>query len=704
MMKNIIFLLLCFTLTLFSKVNGLVINEVLAENSTINIDPDFKRHADWIELYNNSNRTIDLSFYALSDDENNLQKWEIPQGTKIKPKGYLLIWADGKYDKFKAVHTNFKLSGKGETLTLSDDEGNILDSIQFPKQKGDISCTKLNNSIVYMHPTPGKKNTTTYSSSKRAKEVKISLKSGFYSGGQTVTLSQSNGGVIYYTTDGSIPTKASRKYTTPIHITKTTILKATAFENGKFASEVSSASYFINEQPITLPVVSIGINPSYLYNNQFGIYKNYTLKTRKAATIQYFKNGQLQFSKNMGLALSGNQTRAYAQKSLAIFFKSKYGSKSLKYPLFRDKEEIKKVKSFVLRSSGNDWGFTMMKDGLVHTLIRDTMDLDFQSYEPAIVFINGQYWGIHNIREKTNEDFIEANHGVDSKAIDFLAEQDDIKAGSGADYFALLNYIKQHPLNIPANYNYVKSKMEIDEYINYMITELYVGNIDWPYNNIKYWKEQSSNGKWRWILYDTDDSFDSSDFDSLAFVLDETSTFESNPPWSTFLFRSLMKNRTFKEQFIGAFQSHLNITFETGRVEYFIETLKTAIEPEIQRHFTKWPRRNNQDWEFGDWGSIKELYRFANERPAMVRSMLSSHFSLSGNRTLRIDTPIGGAVQLDGILIDEPFQGKYFNNSMVRLKAYETSGAKFVKWSNGQTSKEITLKLNKNIHIKAIFQ
>lgn len=552
-----------------------------------------------------------------------------------------------------------------------------------------------------MEPTPNMPNGKTYTSSKRAKAPTISLKSGFYNGTQTIKLSQKNGGDIYYTTDGSIPTKASKKYTNPFNINKTTVVRAIAFENGKFKSKVSNNTYLINEN-ITLPVVSIAMNDEYLNDNDIGIYKNYNERWMRAGSIEYIKDGKSKFSENVGIRIFGGQTRAYAQKSLAIFAKARFGAKSIKYRLFPDKKNIKKVKSFVLRNSGNDWGYSMMKDGLVHNIVKDNMDIDYQSYHPTVVFLNGKYWGIHNIREKINEDYIEANHGVDSKKIDLLeGDEYEVKEGSNDAYIELMEYIKNHSLANDNNYNYVKSKIDIDEYINYMITETYVGNIDWLYNNIKYWREQSNSAKWRWILYDTDDSFDDVDFDSIAFVLEENGPPEPNPPRATFLFRSLIKNTTFKEKFIGTFISHLNTTFKPTRIDNIITIMKNIIKPEIQRHFDKWGRVSPDDWESG---SIQELRDFSLYRADTMRELLSTHFHLNGNRKLTISVPQNGSIILDGIKLKSNYRGNYFNGNSVTLKAEAKPGFKFIKWSNGSKEKTIKVKLNSDVSITAIFQ
>ncbi len=604
----------------------ITINELLTANSTTNFDPDYKQFSDWIELYNDTNSTFDIGGYYLSNDIGNLEKWYIPEGTSISAKGYLLVWADKEDDNLSALHTNFKLSQKGGTVVISNRDGIMIDSITYPKQKPDISCGKDSNTgINYMIPSPNHSNYIASSVLSLSTEPSFSLSSGFYNGGALLTLSQPNGAVIFYTLDGSTPTFSSTIYNAPIDINQTMVIRARALEPQKFFSPVVNRTYLIDEN-ITLPVVSIGIDNQYLYDNTIGIYKNYNERWRRAGSVEYIKNGESKFSKNVGIRIFGGTTRVYPQKSLAIFAKGQYGSKSIKYPLFPDKPQIKKVKSFILRNSGNDWGYTMMKDGLVHNIVKGRMDIDYQSYHPTVVFLNGQYWGIHNLREKMNEDYLQANHGVNPKKVDVLEGQYEVKEGSNIEYLALLSYIQNNPLSDTVNYNYVASKINIDEYINYMIIEIYGGNMDWPYTNIKYWRKQSATGKWRWMLYDTDRTFERSTRDIFALLLDPNSVTEPNPAWSTFLFRNLMLNSTFKQKFVTTFNQHLNTTFKPSRIDTIIDTMKSKIKPEIQRHFNKWPRRDPSDWENGDSESIAELHKFALERADNVKAQLLQYF------------------------------------------------------------------------------
>jgi methionine-rich copper-binding protein CopC len=679
---------------------GLSINEVLTANTDTLIDQDFKDFSDWIELYNNSDSDMNIGGYYLSDDEKNPKKWRIPS-IDITKNSYLLIWADGKDG---GLHTNFNLGSSGGKLILSDRNGQKVDDIEYKKQKSDISCTKIGDKVYYMNPTPQKANKNAYSEVWKTKEPLFSQNGGSYSNSQKVTLTQKDGGTIYYTIDGSTPTINSNIYTQPIDINKTTIIRARSIEGKMFMSSVVNQTYLINEN-ISLPIVSIGIDDKYLNDKDIGIYTNFTESWMRPASVEYIKNGESQFSENIGLRMFGNFTRTYAQKSLAVYAKDKYGNKSIKYPLFDQKPHIKRVKSFGLRVSGNDWGFTMMKDGLIQTIVKDTMDIDYQAYQPSVVFINGKYWGIQNIREKTNDDYLEANHGVDPKKIDILYNNMIVSKGSNKDYSELMTYVRDNNLSNDQVYQYVSSKVDVVEFMNLMITEIFVGNDDWPWNNMKYWKEQKEGSKWRWILFDLDQDFDDPNRDWFYRTLTTTNIKDNeNPLWSTELFRNLMTNSQFKNEFLSRFTTYLNTTFKQDRMDTIITRLKNVIKPDIDRHFAKWPRRGGGDWENGSWGSIAELYEFSSMRGSVIRMQLSTYFNLSGNNILQIELPQDGDVYVDDVKLEEPFSGEYFTGMKVRIKAVPKVDYKFVGWSDGSTQNSREVVLDSNLDLTPIFE
>jgi hypothetical protein len=606
--------------------NHIHINEVLSANANTNIDPDFKEFSDWIELYNDQNSTIDISGYHLSDSKKNPTKWKFPENTTLKPYSYILVWADGQNIKKDALHTNFKLSQKGERVILSDKNGDYIDGIKFSSQEPDISCVMKDDEIVYMKPTPKSKNSKTYNYISFSKKPTFSLKSGFYEGEQVVELKADE--TIYYTLDGSTPTTNSTLYDSSILIDKTTVIRAISVEKDKFASKTVSQTYLIDED-ITLPVMSISMDEKYLYDDKIGIYKNFQEDWMRPANIEFIKDGESKFSEGVGVRIYGSKSKTFPIKSFSIFLKDRYGKSSLKYPLFIDKPQIEKVKSFILRNSGNDWKNTLIRDALTHSLAKDIGDIDYLSYEPVVAFVNGKYYGLLNLREKANTQYIESNFNISSQNINLLATKKNknyVSKGNDISFNSMINFIQNNNLSVEHNYHYIKKQLDIKSFINYFTLQIYISNIDWLHNNTKYWKEKTNDSKWRWILYDTDYGFGlKSGYNQSDVNYNTLQNFLINENSSTGqVYNALIRNEDFKENFIYKFYTLLDTTFQPENINNKIKKLTNKIAPEIPRHLKKWfgDERTYKDWEM----SVDELYDYSNARNEIVKEQLEELF------------------------------------------------------------------------------
>ncbi len=676
-----------------SLLGKIVINEILTSNGNVNYDPDFKNFSDWIELYNNTNKTINLKGFYLSNDWENLKKWRFPS-VKLKSHSYLIIWADGKDVKLKALHTNFKLSKKSSFVILSDKDANVIDSIAYPKQSYDISYGRGENGYFFMYPSPKKKNLVGFKDKKRSKKVVFSIESGFYDKPIKVILkAKSKDTKIYYTLDGSTPNLNSNIYKKPIKIKRSSVLKAIAIEKNRFPSKVVMHTYLIDEKA-SLPVISIGVDKKYLYDKNIGIVSNYEKDWLRAASIEYIKNNEIKFRANVGIKISGNNTRWYPQKSFAIFFKKRFGDKILKYPLFRDKPYIKKIKSFTLRNSGTYWGHSLISEGIIHQIAMKNMDIDAQSYQPCVVFINGKYEGIYNIRERMNKDYIRSNYKIKNN-IDLIEHDeyyDSVKSGNIDGWYELTDFIRTKNIKKSNIYKKVALKLDIDEFINHLIIESFFANSSIAHN-VKRWRIRG--GKWRSMLFDLDRGFQDPNDNVLGYILDNNKV---NIP-----FVYLIQNRDFKIRFLSRYFSHLNITFKPSFIDKFISKAAKEIEPEIRRHFNRWPYdKDHNRVSLKTWQKdIQKLYYFSHHREKIVRDKLKEVFDLKGEPILRVFSSPKISLTVDGIKIKKAYKGIYFNGAKVILKAKAKKGCEFKGWSNGKTNDTIILNLTKDINITA---
>ena len=623
----------------------------------------------------------------------------------------------------KYLHTNFKLSADGESLVLTDPQGNLADQISFPTLRSDISFGRIpdgeNSWLLFSEATPGKINSTNGFNGITS-EAEISRQGGFYV--SPINVGMSTGSVndtIYYTLDGSDPNISSPKYSSPIEINSTTILRVRAFSEGLLPSKIVTNTYLINFNT-QLPVVSLSTNPENFFDEETGIYTmgdsaetsfpyfgaNFWKDWERPVHVELFDINGSGFKMDAGVQIFGGWTRGHPQKSLAIFARGKYGYNAVNYKLFEDLP-FTEYQSFVLRNSGNDWLSTMFRDGLMTDLLND-FDVEHQAFKPAIVFINGVYWGIQNIREKVNEHFLAQHQNVNPDIVDILELNGEVVQGDNEDYLSLYSFIENNNLAVASNYEFVKSKIDINNFIKYFVSQIYFANTDWPGGNIKYWRSDK-NGKWRWILFDTDFGFglfDANAFkhNTLEFATATDGPDWPNPPWSTLFLRKLLENSSFRKNFINCFADFSNSIFKATLVNEKITSHKLKIESEISRHAQRW----NQ-FDYNGWlNNIQSLRNFANQRLTYMQLYFVQRFGLTGLAPINItlnDTSMG-SILLNSIDIKVPtWTGSYFLGVPIECIAKPKTSYKFLRWEGSVPSIEdtISISLLSALNLKAVF-
>ena len=321
---------------------------------------------------------------------------------------------------------------------------------------------------------------------------------------------------------------------------------------------------------------------------------------------------------------------------------------------------------------GNDWESTMMRDGFI-TSITDHLNIDHQRYRPALLFLNGEFWGIQNIREKVNEHFIASNHSIEPEHIDLLDIQgindENIVHGTNADYQILLNYLDTQDMNDPIVENALENWIDIESYMSYQAFQIFVDNRDWPGNNIKFWRDHRVGGKWRWILYDTDFGFGIWDayaytFNTLSFALDPYGPGWPNPPWSTFVFRKLMESNKFQNVFINTYCDMLNTVFQPDFLSTHLDSIAEKVENVVPLHRSKWYNNGNWPNSTVNWESrLSTMETFGNNRRSYAINHLRNEFNLPNLAQLTINTsPAGsGTIDLNTLNIDDDsWSGYYF--------------------------------------------
>ena len=670
----------------------LYINEFLASNATINQDPDYGDYADWIEIYNAGSQPVNLNGYYVTDNLNNPAKWQITRNVTINPGGYVLIWAD---DNDTGLHANFKLAQEGEEIGLFTPEEVLVDSVTFGEQTTDMSEGRKSDGsselAYFVDPTPGTGNTTTSFSGMVYNVPDFSVTGGFYTSTVVTALSAFAGDTIRYTTDGSEPSGNSTIYRSPISISRTTIIRARVFNGNSYPGPVVTHTYFINEhvQQGTLPVISLASAPENFWDSAKGIYvQNFKPDWEIPINIELFENNgsdRAAFNQPAGTKVNGLNSWVLPQKYLGIYFRKQYtnSDSKLEYPLFFDRSRSN-YKSFGLRSSGSDWSYTLFRDALAQNSTRPYMNADMQGYRPSVVYINGQYMGIHNIRSKVNDDFIEKNFGMEGGSYDLIENGTTVDEGSLDAYNEFKSLIARD-LSVQANYNAVAEKMDIQEFTDFIITEIYVRNTSFQHNIVT-WKPKDS-GKWRWIITDMDRGFFLAKDDPLgAFYIDRISSFASDS--STPLGR-LLNNAGYRTYFGQRMADHLFTTFHPTRMKKLIDTFKQNIEQEIPYHIQRWQGTTSS---YGNaipsvdfWNNqINYMKTFADTRPQFLLNDLTSSYGIgqAANLAITVSPADGGTVNINGLAVPEAdWSGSYPGNLQSQLTAVAKPGYTFRGWA-----------------------
>lgn len=546
----------------------------------------------------------------------------------------------------------------------------------------------------------------------------FSLRGGIYVDAQTFTIDTAGGVKVFITKDGSKPSTYSQSYKgETIVVDKPTVVRALFYKRGIPIGR--SAQSYIVGRSFNMPVISIAAEYDDFFGFSRGIYvkgccadsippflgANFWKGWEREVNIEMYEpDNTLAFNQGAGARIFGGFSKGLAMKSLAILAKSKYGPKKFKYQIFPNKD-IKKYNSFVLRSSGGDFNNTHFRDALL-TDLTAPIDMDIQAYRPCVLFINGEYWGVHNIREKLNEHYLEENHGVNKDSVDLLKHRGDPQEGTKKEYNKLLTYLEKTSFETNEKIQELNTMMEIDNYIDYNQTEIFVDNGD-AGGNIRYWRAQKPDARWRWILFDLDLSFGIGS--RVAYkenTLEQMTRLSNekwpNPAWATFIIRKLLENDSIQDVYINRFADHLNTIFSEENVLFKIDSIQNLIKDEMPFHFQRWGS-NVEKWE----ERVEYLRVFARNRPHYMRTFLMEKFELSDTVMVNI-LPYEksmGSVKLNSLKIKDEFHGWYFADCPIKLKAKPRLGYEFVGWEGiEETSNELYLSLTKEITIRPIFK
>lgn len=543
-------------------------------------------------------------------------------------------------------------------------------------------------------------------------------------------------------------------YIPDFNVFKGTVVRARAYKTGALTSKIVTQSYFVSPQGtdrFSIPVISISLDEDKFFDYHDGIYvagadfdnwrlenpdepalysesSNYNRSgeaTEQIGHFNYFVNGSEVLNQQVGIRINGGGTRAFQHKSLRLYARSELGAGTFNYPIFPN-ESYTSYKRLVLRNSGNDFFNTYYKDAFTHELVEKT-GLDNQAYQPSVIFLNGEYWGMLNIRERLDRHYFERKYGIVEEDIEILGDEYLVEEGSDEHFWAMYSYLENNSLADNANYDYINTQMDVENFRDYFITNIFIQNTDWPGWNTFFWRKNTAfdpgapygnDGRWRTAVKDTDAGFglmlDVNDHNTLEFATATDGPEWPNPEWSTLILRRLLENESFELSFINRFADMMNTFFLPERVIALSNQFAAVIEPEIAQQINRW----SAPYSFAWWlESQNVIETFAMERPEYQREHIRAKFGIANDitATLNVNDDTNGYVKINTINITPdtpgvsanpyPWTGIYFHNIPVTLTAVPLAGYAFSHWSGdvSGTEAQITYTPTGNFSVTANF-
>lgn len=588
---------------------------------------------------------------------------------------------------------------------------------------------------------------------------KIDQESGFYTQGFELEIdTSSTKDPVYYTLDGSEPSVESQRYKKPIPIRpKTddsfTVVRAKSISEDDLMSETVTKSYFVHQdadERFDLPVFSLVSDPSHLFDEERGIYTDENSQLsgsewERPIHLDFFEtDGHLALEQEVGIRIHGGATRIHDQNSLRLYADDEYDSEEyMVHDFFNGLERldgqgtVDEFKRLILRNSGNDWTQTMFNDALMQSLAEPLGTVDTQAYRPSIVFINGQYYGIHNIRERFDEYYFETHYDIDQKDLVILEQNGELYRGGNSDtypYHNMIEYIEENGLEDNADFEYIQTLIDTENYRDYFASEVFFANADWPHNNVRFWRKATDgyqkdapyghDGRWRWLLFDLDHGFYRNDklfgekgyplnhkHNTIDWVMGEYDGRQGTETWPNFLFRSLMSNQNFRYNFLNRMNDLMNSYYSSGVAQDQIDTMVEGIEDEMPFHIERWGAvESMEDWrEFVD-----NKYLFAEQRPEILRGFIMDEFDIEEAVTVTVDNESEmGYVRLNTIDInselpgnsdEESWSGQYFKDIPITLEPVAKEGYTFSHWVGIDSEDEIIeIEPSQDLDVQAVF-
>ena len=699
------------------QAGSICLNELMAANVDVMMSPAFNFDG-WIELYNSSDAGVTLGGCYLSDDPAEPKKWTIPDAFgELPAHGHRQIWM-GSND-INPMQAPFKLECEGGTLVLTNQKGETVFTESYPAAIGRASLALTTDGGTTWAwtaaPTPGRSNSlTTYANGQLDPPV-INQQGGFFDTSFRLYPTRPSGTTLRYTTDGTTPTLTNGQTQggQGILISGNTSLRFRLFQDGKLPSEVVTRTFIKRDHQHTLPVIMVSTDPRYLYDDSIGVYVrgvngrtgngqsspvNWNMDWDRPVNFHYVlpETGEVAVNQDVDFSISGGWTRSGNPKSFKLKADRVYENRNaFDYPFFAAKP-YNKNKTLQVRYGGNDT-YCRIKDAALHEIIqRSGIDLDVMSYQPAVHYLNGEYKWLINIREPNNKDFAYANWGLSKAELEVYEQSPD----SGAymmlgkkDVLERLYELSKESTRTEV-YNEILSLLDIDEYVNYMAAELFLGSWDWPDNNVKAYRK-TDGGRYRITFFDLDAAFgtegrewdeegevymggnplrwiEGMQWHRYDYIYDTAERRYGEIKFCTF-FLNMLKNNTFRRRFIDALSLMGGSVFEPTRAQAILDELGNRVRPTMA-------------WEGASPdGSLNDIKNYLKGRTGKMANYMKQYEPLRLSETKTCQLTLGSNISNAPIFLNDQqvpygqFEGIVFQPTTIRVE--EPAGYRFKGWA-----------------------
>ena len=640
-------------------------------------------------------------------------------------------WLKAKWGLPAAMlHTNFKLSPSNDTVILTSPFGQRVDALPVSECPPDATVGVMADALgqfVFGQATPGAAN--------RAKPhfgwlgaPRLGKPAGLYAQPIDLQINPPDSlSELRFTLDGSVPGPEAKRYTEPMHLAEPTVVRVRAFRDGHLPGPVVTASYLIGEST-RFPVASIVTSPRNLFDQDYGIYTegrgylnrvrdsvyNFTREWERPAFFQWFEpDGSQPINQEIGLRIHGGWSRYYYQKSVRLYARPRYGKSKFDYRIFPDLG-FDQFKRLILRNSGNDWKRAFMRDAVGHELTA-RMGLDYQAWRPSIVYLNGRFWGIHNLRERIDSHYLASRYGIDESEVDLV--QNTVMAGDLLHWNKVISFLATwNEITLDQRLYQLEELVNVDNLIDYVIAEVFLANTDWPLNNVRKWRPRHANGKWQWIPYDLDgilgilDQSPSED----TFLQQVLSFTHISRPVFIKIIQKILAEEKGRQRFTHRFTTHMQTTLSEENILQAIDSKESVLMPDMARHIDRWRMDTNdsenkeihEEWSLPiqsirEWrAEVQKLRDYSKLRHAHVWRHLQTNLDLDTPATLEIEAAKPGLldVKVEGLSMPKngnKWSARFFTNLPMQLSLRLAKGWRLVGWENNtgpDENRQFTLK------------